>query len=523
MSSNSVKKFYREVVEQLFDQSLKTVWEEENLDESTLNELKDLWEAKLTKAGLDYQKDTALSENDAAAHAPKTSGRGSGRAKNAQAGATTSKSASPTPSKAAKAGTSQQPQAPPTQPQLEVMNPATSSHSLPHQPFRVNPAAASSSQQTSGLSSDRLLHLQSSSLGTSSQQLSHQAPSMASQQTPNYNSGMYALPGQDNLARYMQANQMSAPVQSRPSTIVTSQNQPQHHYQMQVQNPSSSQASGQMRYPQGVIRQLPIDQQVMEELFRLNKQQVVQQQQQSMQRGGAQNNNPVNVRQLANTMQGSLRPTSVVTLNNGQQYASIPAANLAGLYQLGNQSVVRFPTNSPSGGQSSVIHIADGSGNHAPALLLPGNSTIQLGNSVSVASVANSANATARKDPQTFVSQLDGRDDDDDDDEFEDLSDADLDSPPGSLGKPPSKKQKVSTSPISETERLEKEEISSGDDDDDDEDGNEFEDAIEDVVVCQYEKVNRVRNKWKFHLKSGMCNLNGKSYVFHKATGDAEF
>ena len=126
---------------------------------------------------------------------------------------------------------------------------------------------------------------------------------------------------------------------------------------------------------------------------------------------------------------------------------------VAGLYQLGNQPLVRFPTNASSGGQSSVIHIADGSGNHAPALLLPGNSSVHLG-SVSVASVANSANVAARKNPQTFVSQLDGRDDDED--EFEDLSDADLDSPPSSLGKPPPKKQKVSRSPMSETERLEK-------------------------------------------------------------------
>ena len=92
---------------------------------------------------------------------------------------------------------------------------------------------------------------------------------------------------------------------------------------MSLPNPSPSPMSGQIRYPQGVIRQLPIDPQVMEELFRLNKQQHAAQ---LGMRGNAQNN-PINVRQLATNMQGSLRPTSVVTLNNGQQYASIPAAN----------------------------------------------------------------------------------------------------------------------------------------------------------------------------------------------------
>ena len=32
----------------------------------------------------------------------------------------------------------------------------------------------------------------------------------------------------------------------------------------------------------------------------------------------------------------------------------------------------------------------------------------------------------------------------------------------------------------------------------------------ENVVVCQYDKITRTRNKWKFHLKDGIMNLNGK-------------
>merc|ERR1712111_235838 len=45
----------------------------------------------------------------------------------------------------------------------------------------------------------------------------------------------------------------------------------------------------------------------------------------------------------------------------------------------------------------------------------------------------------------------------------------------------------------------------------------------ENVVVCQYDKIQRTRNKWKFHLKDGIMNLNGKDYVFQKATGEAEW
>merc|ERR1719350_292958 len=43
------------------------------------------------------------------------------------------------------------------------------------------------------------------------------------------------------------------------------------------------------------------------------------------------------------------------------------------------------------------------------------------------------------------------------------------------------------------------------------------------VVVCQYDKITRARNKWKFHLKDGIMNLNGKDYVFQRANGDAEW
>ena len=67
------------------------------------------------------------------------------------------------------------------------------------------------------------------------------------------------------------------------------------------------------------------------------------------------------------------------------------------------------------------------------------------------------------------------------------------------------------------------------------------------MVVCQYDKITRARNKWKFHLKvlltqltliqcvlitsmkfkilpqDGIMNLNGKDYVFQRANGDAEW
>jgi transcription initiation factor TFIIA large subunit len=81
-------------------------------------------------------------------------------------------------------------------------------------------------------------------------------------------------------------------------------------------------------------------------------------------------------------------------------------------------------------------------------------------------------------------------------------------------------------------------------DDDDDEDGNEegredpnplcSDDDVSDdepaelfdtenVVVCQYDKISRTKNKWRFILKSGVMNIEGRDYVFSKATGDADW
>ncbi|MCJ8744043.1 hypothetical protein PDJAM_G00101590 [Pangasius djambal] len=63
--------------------------------------------------------------------------------------------------------------------------------------------------------------------------------------------------------------------------------------------------------------------------------------------------------------------------------------------------------------------------------------------------------------------------------------------------------------------------LNSGDDVSDEEDQELFD--TENVVVCQYDKIHRSKNKWKFHLKDGIMNLNGRDYVFSKAIGDAEW
>ncbi|KAK7902176.1 hypothetical protein WMY93_018945 [Mugilogobius chulae] len=43
------------------------------------------------------------------------------------------------------------------------------------------------------------------------------------------------------------------------------------------------------------------------------------------------------------------------------------------------------------------------------------------------------------------------------------------------------------------------------------------------VIVCQYDKIHRSKNRWKFHLKDGVMTYEGRDYVFSKAVGEAEW
>ena len=60
-------------------------------------------------------------------------------------------------------------------------------------------------------------------------------------------------------------------------------------------------------------------------------------------------------------------------------------------------------------------------------------------------------------------------------------------------------------------------------DDDDEDDGTAQDPYTEDLVLCQFEKVTRIKNKWKCNLKDGIMHINGQDYLFGKATGEFEW
>ncbi|OKL55964.1 hypothetical protein UA08_08632 [Talaromyces atroroseus] len=51
----------------------------------------------------------------------------------------------------------------------------------------------------------------------------------------------------------------------------------------------------------------------------------------------------------------------------------------------------------------------------------------------------------------------------------------------------------------------------------------EGDEAVGQVMLCTYDKVQRVKNKWKCTLKDGILSTGGKEYVFHKGQGEFEW
>ncbi|KAI8933675.1 hypothetical protein NX059_009393 [Plenodomus lindquistii] len=61
------------------------------------------------------------------------------------------------------------------------------------------------------------------------------------------------------------------------------------------------------------------------------------------------------------------------------------------------------------------------------------------------------------------------------------------------------------------------------DPEDDLNDGDNSDDDMVDYMLCTYDKVQRVKNKWKCTLKDGILTTNKKEYLFHKANAELEF
>lgn len=110
---------------------------------------------------------------------------------------------------------------------------------------------------------------------------------------------------------------------------------------------------------------------------------------------------------------------------------------------------------------------------------------------------AGSLSASVAPTQTPFIAQLDG---DADDDVKPDIKDVPLDDDSDAIN-------------------------SDLDDPDDDAiaaDADEDDDAG-DSILCTYDKVQRVKNKWKCTLKDGVLNTGGREWLFHKGMGEFEW
>ncbi|XP_065225003.1 transcription initiation factor IIA subunit 1 isoform X2 [Planococcus citri] len=192
-------------------------------------------------------------------------------------------------------------------------------------------------------------------------------------------------------------------------------------------------------------------------------------------------------------------------------------------------------------GQASVIPTATNNTGGAQNLLIPQNSNRQFphmnqisGNISQVDGACDvsddegepSTNTTSlNEEPVNFsitvldkIHQVDGiydtsdDDDEDDDDDDDDIDDDDDDDDDDNKDE---EENEEAENGVEEDPLNSEDDVSEGDNTD------LFD--TDNVVVCQYDKINRSRNKWKFYLKDGIMNLSGRDYIFQKANGDAEW
>lgn len=226
-------------------------------------------------------------------------------------------------------------------------------------------------------------------------------------------------------------------------------------------------------------------------------------------------------------------PVQQILTNSGQLLQVVRAANGAQYIFQPQQSVVLqqqvIPQMQPGGVQAPVIQqvLTPLPGGISPQtgviiqpqqILFTGNKTQVIPTTVAAPTPAQAQiPATGQQQPQAqpaqqqapLVLQVDGTGDtssEEDEDEEEDYDDDEEED-----------KEKDGA----EDGQVEEEPLNS-EDDVSDEEGQELFDT-ENVVVCQYDKIHRSKNKWKFHLKDGIMNLNGRDYIFSKAIGDAEW
>ncbi|KAJ2081634.1 transcription factor IIA subunit alpha [Coemansia sp. S142-1] len=205
------------------------------------------------------------------------------------------------------------------------------------------------------------------------------------------------------------------------------------------------------------------------------------------------------------------------------------AASLASLAQSGRGQLMLDDDEDADSDNQHASHRYNGPNNNIPqhdgadepVPLLPADSALAKWQAIRDSrrqTYQQNIDAWANRD-RSVVGQVDGASDDEDEDDDDDEDDNNANSHVDDRHRAP-----IGTTFGSGKVEAPEDAINSDLDDTDEEDDTDNNNEESDhVVLCQYEKVTRSKNKWKCVLRDGIMLINGRDYLFQKATGEFEW
>ncbi|KAJ1648186.1 transcription factor IIA subunit alpha [Coemansia erecta] len=216
---------------------------------------------------------------------------------------------------------------------------------------------------------------------------------------------------------------------------------------------------------------------------------------------------------------------SLASIINNPESMAPSAASLASLAQSGRNQLLLEDDDDADADHSHYIPQNDGSADtlvDASSTSFSGTEAADVTDDSALArwnALKKSRRLEYMRDRETALQQLDGAYDDEKD-EDENYDGAGSAANPANNGNNNNNNDSTADGPAEDLDDI----INSDLDDSDDEDDGEGDgEDTEHIVLCQYDKVTRSKNKWKCVLRDGIMLINGRDYLFQKANGDFEW
>ncbi|KAJ7285276.1 transcription factor IIA alpha/beta subunit [Mycena rebaudengoi] len=221
---------------------------------------------------------------------------------------------------------------------------------------------------------------------------------------------------------------------------------------------------------------------------------------------------------LQNRWENKVIASHVAEFNAGQHQPAYPLQHPYPVY-VPSPTTKSEPRNSPNPNLLYARH-----GQYAlpvlpgPQLAFPSSMTMSLSSSSSLSSFSSSNFPTSASAQLHRLPQTDGPSGSDDDEAAAPPRSAH----PSTLPLASSSSRHTSSASASSSRSAVDSKPNDLDDSDEGENIDE-EETTPDIVFCTYDRVTRVKNKWKCVLKDGVIHANGKDYLFQRCGGEFEW